>query len=188
MLIYSHHVKEDDTMNYRVEQKAAFTVRGYTKEIAKIENNENFYAISHFWSNLTDEKINQLVSISDGSVQGVLGVSDSNESKKEQFNYTIGTSVNHEESAKNELNDRPFPASSWAIFKCIGAISAGIKAIDENQPFELNNLMQLKQKKYAPWLDESILENTEIPRIEFYPLGDMEAADYLCELWIPIKQ
>lgn len=187
MLIYSHHIKGDDTMNYRVEQKAAFTVRGYTKEMVKIKSNENFYEISHFWSNLTEAKINQLLSVSDGIVQGLLGVSDSNESQQEQFNYTIGTSVNHEGFAKNDLNDRYFPASAWAVFECIGAISAGVKAIAENQPFERNNLMQLKQNMQAPWTDEPVLENTEIPRIEFYPLGDMEAADYQCELWIPIK-
>lgn len=174
-------------MKYRVEQKAAFTVRGYTKEMVKIENDENFYEISRCWSNLTEAKINQLVSVSDGTVQGLLGVSDSNESQQEQFNYTIGTSVNYERSAKNGLNEHQLPASAWAVFECIGAISAGVKAIDENQPFELNNLMQLKQATHAPWSDELVFENTEIPRIEFYRLGNMEAADYQCELWIPIK-
>ena len=133
-------------MNYRAEQKTAFIVRGYTKEMIKVENSENFYGISDLWSNLTEAKINQLVSISEGTIQGLLGVSDSNKRQQKQFNYTIGSSVDHEGLAKNDLNDHKFPASNWAVFECIGAISAGVKAIDEKHPLELNNLMQLKKK------------------------------------------
>lgn len=45
--------------------------------------------------------------------------------------------------------------------------------------------MQLKQSACPPWKDEMIFE---IPRIEFYPFGDMNADDYMCELWIPIRE
>ncbi|ALS02137.1 hypothetical protein ATZ33_12315 [Enterococcus silesiacus] len=173
-------------MNYRTEQKKAFIIAGYRQEMKKIEQDENFYEISNFWSNLTEATINQIMAVTDGTLQGLLGVSDSNKSQ-EQFKYMIGTKKNPDQTTSNDLAETQFPASKWAIIECVGAILAGVKALDENQPFEPNVLMQLKQSTRAPWADEGIHENIEIPRIEFYPFGDMEAEDYKCELWIPIK-
>lgn len=186
MVIYSYHMNGADTMNYRTEQKEAFIVTGYRQEMKKIEQDENFYEISNFWSDLTEEKINQLMAVTDGTLQGLLGVSDSNKSQ-EQFKYMIGTKKNPAQTTSNDLAEVQFPASKWVVIECIGAISAGVKALDESQPFEPNALMKLKQSTRAPWVDGTFHENIEIPRVEFYPFGDMEAEDYKCELWIPIQ-
>lgn len=187
MVIYSHHMNGDDPMNYKVEQKATFIVTGHKQEMTKIEQDENYYEISRFWSSLTEEKINRLMSVTDGTIQGLLGVSDSNNSQR-QFKYMIGTKTNQDKAILNDLAEIHFPASKWAIIECIGAISAGVKALEEHQAFEPNVLMQLKQSALSPWADESMCENIGIPRIELYPLGDMEAANYKCELWIPISE
>ncbi|EOL50519.1 GyrI-like domain-containing protein [Enterococcus caccae] len=175
-------------MNYKIEKKEAFGVIGYTQEITKIEKNENFYEISQFWSNLTEHNMNQLMSVADGTVQGILGVSNSNKNQQDSFNYMIGTNAQPQEINKEPWVHIQFPKSDWAVFECIGAISAGVTAIDETQPFEPNNLMKLKLQKSALWSDDSVAENTELSRVECYPLGDMEAKDYRCELWIPIKK
>ncbi|MGX7245579.1 GyrI-like domain-containing protein [Enterococcus quebecensis] len=174
-------------MDYQITKKAAFTITGYTKKMIKIEKNENFYDISRFWSNLTEEKITKLLSVSDGQIPALLGVSDNNRGEFSQFNYTIGVASNQGKVVKSELIETKFPESDWAIFECIGAISAGVEAIDEGQSFEPNVLMQLKNRTYSPWSDAAINENIAIPRVEFYPLGNMEAVDYRCELWVPIK-
>lgn len=188
MLIYSHHINGDETMNYKIEEKAAFAVGGYLQEMPKIEKNENFYEISQFWSNLTENNINQLLSVADGTVHGILGVSNSNKNQQDSFNYMIGTSAQPQKIDEDSLERIQFPKSDWVVFECIGAISAGVTAIDETQPFEPNNLMKLKLQTSAPWSENAVIENTELSRVECYPLGDMEAEDYRCELWIPIKK
>ena len=188
MLIYSHHINGDETMNYKIEEKAAFAVGGYLKEMPKIEKNENFYEISHFWSNLTENKMNQLMSVTDGTIQGLLGISDSNKVQRESFNYLIGTSVKPRDIKMDSLDRIQFPVSDWAVVECVGAISAGVTALDDKQPFEPNALMKLKMQMSAPWNNNGLVENTELPRVELYPMGNMESEDYRCELWIPIKK
>ncbi len=150
MVIYSYHMNGADTMNYRTEQKEAFIIAGYTQEMKKIEQDENFYEISNVWSNLTEEKINQLMAVTDGTLQGLLGVSDSNKSQR-QYRYMIGMNKKQDQTTLDELAETQFPATKWVIFECIGAISAGVKALDKDQPFEPNVLMRLKQNTHAPW-------------------------------------
>lgn len=187
MVIYSHQVNGDVRMDYRIEAKEAWTVAGYAKEISKVEGKEDFFGISRFWSGLTEEEINQLMSVTDGTIQGLLGVSDSNQEKQERFNYLIATRKSDKRTAASSLELIQIPKSDWAIVECVGAISAGVTALDDKQSVKPNALMQLKVKTSVPWEMGGSIENTQMPRIEFYPLGDMTAEEYKCELWIPIK-
>lgn len=175
-------------MNYKIQKKEAFGIVGYTQEMTKIEKNENFYEISQLWSNLTESKINQLMSVTDGTVLGLLGVSTVNKNQQNVFKYMIGASVQPQNINEESLEYIQFPKSDWAVYECIGAISAGVTAVEKNQLLEPNNLMKLKLQLSVPWSDNSVIENTELPRVEYYPLGNMEAEDYRCELWIPIKK
>ena len=40
---------------------------------------------------------------------------------------------------------------------------------------------------YSEWLPNSGYEHAMLPEIEYYSAGDMMAADYKSEIWIPVK-
>ena len=66
------------------------------------------------------------------------------------------------------------PASTWAIFKCVGQIPDAIHKTWRNMYLE-----GLAGAGYEWILDYDI---------EYFLPGDTTSCDYVCEIWIPVKE
>ncbi|MCA5012009.1 MULTISPECIES: GyrI-like domain-containing protein [unclassified Enterococcus] len=172
-------------MDYHIQQKPKFNLVGYQKTLGMIDHFEDYQGISAFWADLTEAKINQLLSETKEKTGGFYGVSDSNRQVAETFDYMISVSAQGEKEIAEELTSIQVVETSWAVFTCQGAIANAVSTFDANKP---NHLMQLKNQLTAPWIAESLEENQQLPRIEYYPIGDMMSDEYRCELWIPLKK
>ncbi|OJG97903.1 hypothetical protein RV18_GL003917 [Enterococcus termitis] len=175
----------DGTMDFRIEKKENIALIGYQKTINRIDYKENYQEISACWVALTEEKVEQLLTVAAEKTAGFYGVSDSNQPQLSVFNYMIGVKRHEAKDALKILTSIHLPESSWAVYTCEGAIAQAVSTSDTDQ---LNNLMKRKNQLKAPWQFEAMQENRALPRIEYYPLGDMMSNAYVCELWIPIKE
>lgn len=153
--------------NYRIEKKDTFTVAGMQQLFATNDGGEDFDSIANMWAQLTSEQLQQLFSVSNGAVTGTMGVSS--ERGQAAFTYMIGTTT-HQQTG--DFHFLEFPALSWVIFDCKGALP--------------HAMWNLKKTVLDEWLLESGFQQASSPRIEVYPQGDMASADYHCELWIPL--
>lgn len=171
MIVHTIHIKEKAAilMNQHLQKKSAFKVLGFKKQFSVIDNKENFEEIASMWAALTPEKMSQLLSVSDGEVNGFLGISDEN--GQEKFNYVIGTTSQADEQA--EMESITFPEAEWLKFECIGPIP--------------NAMMDLKKEMIYNWLPNSEFQQLSLPRFEIYFQGDMTSDSYQSELWVPVK-
>jgi AraC family transcriptional regulator len=64
------------------------------------------------------------------------------------------------------------PATTYAVFECVGAMPAAIQ--------------KLQQRIVAEWLPTSGYEYAPAPDIEVYPEGDQQSDTYYSEAWLPI--
>lgn len=76
-----------------------------------------------------------------------------------------------------ELTRFEVPAATWAIFTAKGTLD------QEEHPID-----QLLTKIYADWFPSSGYERAMDYTLEVYGPGNTADDDYLCEIWIPIKQ
>ncbi|MGM0110079.1 GyrI-like domain-containing protein [Enterococcus sp. DIV0187] len=157
-------------MNRHLQKRSAFKVLGFKNQFSVIDNKENFEEIASMWAALTPEKMSQLLSVSDGEVNGFLGVSD--ECGEGNFNYVIGTTSKVD--AQEGLDHIDFPEAEWLKFECTGPIP--------------NAMMDLKKEIIYNWLPNSEFQQLPLPRFEIYFQGDMTADSYRSELWIPVKR
>lgn len=75
------------------------------------------------------------------------------------------------------LDSFTVPAATWAVFTCRGALS------EPEHPVERALTQVLSQ-----WLPESGCELASDLQMEVYGPGDTGAADYVCELWLPVRR
>jgi len=155
---------EDDEVDYRIVEKEAFPVVGKSAEITCGDEGRTR---GWFWGEcMTDRTLAKLSSV--GTDSPYLGITMNFD---EEFTYMIA-----KESDAGSLTDglalRTIPASTWAVFPCVGpspqAIQNGFRKI------------------YQVWFPATEYEHAGLPEIEVYPAGDTKAEDYRCEAWIPI--
>jgi len=155
-------------MNYRIEKRDSFKIVG-AKEHFTGGIDESFAKVPEFWfktnqSGLT-EKICPLMNT---DIKGIMGVSTC--SSAQDFDYYIAVATNAATPAG--MSEFTVPASTWAIFECVGAMPAAIQ--------------NLQKRIVSEWLPSSGYEYANAPDIELYFEGDTRAEDYKCEVWVPV--
>lgn len=163
-------IKGETEMNYRIEQKAAFRIVG-VKEHYQMSIEENFAQIPMFWQKTGQTgAIGQVCSLMNQEPFGVMGVSTCMNGK--DFDYYIAVASNCE--VPEGMVEYTVPASTWAIFTCIGPMPTAIQA--------------LQSRIVSEWLPSSGYEYANAPDIELYFEGDQQAEDYRCEVWLPVEK
>ncbi|MFA0814464.1 MAG: effector binding domain-containing protein [Anaerofustis sp.] len=163
-------VKGEAEMNYRIQQKDAFQIIG-VKERYPINSEQNFAEIPTFWQKTTQSGIiPQLCGLLNREPYGVLGVCANMDDK--EFDYYIAVASNS--PTPQGLSECTIPASTWAIFECVGAMPTAIQ--------------ELQKRIVSEWLPNSDYEYANAPDIEVYFEGDQFAEDYRCEVWLPVIQ
>lgn len=157
-------------MNVHLKKIPAFKVLGLKKQFQVVDGREIFQEIASMWDSLSPEIMTQIMDLSDGQVNGFIGISD--ERGQKYFNYVIGT-TSHEE-VQSGMVRIDFPEAEWLKFECTGFIP--------------NAMMTLKKEIIYNWLPNSDYEQSALPRFEVYFQGDMTSDSYQSELWIPVKR
>src|SRR5690606_27605867 len=92
-------------------------------------------------------------------------------SGSDKLSYMIGVEAGPEATG-GDLTGYEVPAASWAVFTSVGPMPHAIQAV-------FNRIFQ-------EWFPATGYEHAGGPELEVYLDGDTTAADYRCEVWIPV--
>lgn len=158
-------------MKYRIESKDTFRLAGI-RTTTTLENGQAFKDIPAFWDHTSKSgKLNQMVSMMDTEIPGVFGVNGSDHPDANSYDYYIAIATGT--PLPDGMYECLVPAGTWAVFDSIGPL-----------PEAMQNL---QKQIYTEWLPSSGYEyNPEAPDIEVYSEGNQQAADYPCQVWLPL--
>ncbi len=66
------------------------------------------------------------------------------------------------------------PAATWAVFESVGPLPGALQYVT--------------RRVFAEWFPSTGWQHDCAPELEVYSDGDLNAPDYRCELWIPVKK
>jgi AraC family transcriptional regulator len=172
-------IKGDVEMNYRIEQKEAFTVFG-VEGIFSTENGENLKAIPKFWYNAFEDgtlkKIEEATGEDWSNRVGlccVNSVCDYRETNDSNFPYMLcAFKTSNSNTEGFTLVD--VPASTWAIFT----------TEEHTQEDTSNAIQKLTKRVYTEWLPTAGYE--KIDGYEFEMYYNKENGKCYCETWIRV--
>jgi AraC family transcriptional regulator len=165
------------TMKFRIEPKPAFTVTGWTLRTA-CRGGQNFREIPQFWNDChASGRIASLVPHS--PPLGLIGLCAEWGEDREEFTYLIGVDAPHLPLPGTQ--SLRLPESTYAVFESIGPMPHAIQAV--------------WQRAFSEWFPSSGYEHAGTPDFEVYsvfppedPRGDPSSAEYLSEIWIPLRK
>lgn len=154
-------------MNYRIEQKDSLTIVGVKERFSRNESlGEN---IGRMWSETSAETIEQILGLGDTEPYGLLGVY-SGMYDDNTTDFYIATTT--KKSCPENLCKLEIPSLTWAIFEITGPMPTA--------------MVEIWGRIFSEWFPASGYEHAEAPEVEWYSRGDMSAADYKSEIWIPV--
>ncbi len=175
-------IKGGNFMDYVVEKIPSFKVIGFSK-VFSFET--SYVDIPTFWDEVAQKYLKKLYSgkapeteIEEAILENQIGeygvcISQTNEEGK--FKYWIAGAFRGKKIPKG-LEVFEFPEALWAKFRCVGPMPMA--------------LQEVNTRIYKEWLPGN--KEFEIDGrfdIEWYSNDkDMEAEDYLSEIWIPVKR
>lgn len=151
-------------MDYRIEKKHAFKLLVHAGTFTEESSRQGIPA---FWDEYYKEGL-------DRKVPGCLGVCAQQEEGKEEFLYGIGCDADRVSEIPQEFFVLDIPSYTWAVFKCVGAVPDAIR--------------KMWDCIYREWLPGADYEPVWDYDIENYLPGDNTAADYVSEIWIPVRE
>lgn len=162
-------LKGDQDMDYKIVEKPAFTIIGKSMEVTT-RDGENFRRIPQFWTECnTDGTSDQLIQLA--ADNNWLGICMSMDMEKELLSYWIGVEADPAADPQG-YETAVIPAASWAVFTSVGPM-----------PHAIQNVWE---RIFQEWFPGTGYEHTGGPEFELYPPGDTAAADYVCEVWVPV--
>ncbi|MFK7692712.1 helix-turn-helix domain-containing protein [Paenibacillus sp. HJGM_3] len=165
-LSFHFWVEGDKEVDYHIEEKEAFTVVGKS---AVITCGNEGRSRSWFWGECQRDGTLDMITCLDTDTPW-LGITMDFD---EPFPYMIAKEA-HDDSVADGLARQTIPASTWAIFPCVGSLPSSMQ----------NGFRQI----YHQWFPATGYEHAGLPEIEVYPPGNATAEDYRCEAWIPIMK
>ncbi|HYG57292.1 MAG TPA: AraC family transcriptional regulator [Symbiobacteriaceae bacterium] len=164
-------LRGDKDMDYRMIEKDAFTVVGTTRQVSCCDGAQSSH-IGQFWGQChADGTVTRLGAI--GPDGNLLGIILDMQPDQEAFTYMIASVGSLPPDAEG-LTQRTIPAATWAIFTAVGPVPQAITSVFG--------------RIFQEWLPATGYEVAEGPEMEVYLPGDVNAADYRSEVWIPIAR
>jgi len=161
-------LKGDVPMDYKMEKKAGFGFYGMTRTFTTVDG-ANFREIPKWWGDsMADGSFNKLMATS--GKDSCLGVCMPMDPKMDtDFDYMIGS---FGDSAVEGYDWHEVPEAEWAVFTVEGPINP--------------NLQECWKRIYSEWFPQTGFKHADLPEFEVYLGGDVNAEDYLMEIWIPV--
>lgn len=166
-------IKGGDRLDVRIEKMSSFKVMGFTRVY---HYDTAFDEIPRFWK-LYVEKPSSLQLIQKYCIGNYgICVDMDTDMEKGTFRYMIaGSYLGEEQDMPKGVSIEEIPAFTWAKFRGIGPM-----------PHAIQNLNTRIYKEWLPNHPE--YEIVAGYNIEVYSSGNQYVADYLSEVWIPIRQ
>ncbi len=170
-------LKGGNDMDYKIVEKAAFDVIGMARRFTT-ENGENIVKIPEFWDEFNKtQDFAALLKLNNGKLGPVTGGETLGvclpEDKNKEFSYAIGVEK-PARAVKSGFEIIHIPASTWAVFDGVGAISRAMNDI-------YKRILQ-------EWFPSTGYEHANTPELEVYFPGDVDSSDYRFQVWIPITK
>ncbi len=163
-------LKGDVAMNYKIEKKPSFDFYGITRRFTTV-NGENFKKIPLFWQeSMQDGSYDKM--IDKCSEESCLGVCmPMNPDEDVEFDYLIGA---FGKPGDERFDEHTVPEAEWAVFLLEGP---------------MHSVLQDTWKRiFSEWFPTTGFRHANLPEFEVYLGGDVNAADYKMEIWIPIER
>jgi AraC family transcriptional regulator len=157
-------------MDYKIAEKPSFSIVGKSLETT-CKDNENSRAIPAFWHACNqDGTADRLSELSPG--KPLLGVCYQYTHENDTLKYWVAVEAGPSQAAGFEATI--VPAATWAIFTSTGAMPSAIQ--------------ETWGRIFQEWFPSTDYQHSGGPELEVYLDGDVDAADYQCEIWIPVKK
>lgn len=152
------------SMEYRIENKAAFEVVVKLRAFEEATSQEGIPAFwDEYWKMGLGEK-----------VCGMFGICMQAKAGEKTWNYGIGAYKDCVKEIPEGFEVVEMPAYTWAIFTCRGAM-----------PDAMQTLWTRIYNEWLPTADYELIPDTDI---EYYTEGDTQSADYISEIWLPVRR
>ena len=152
-------------MDYRIEKREAFGVVVMAKDFNT--DNDTKAEIPAFWDEYFSRGFEK-------KIPPVLGVCAPHEQGGKFFRYGIGCFEENAGGVPEGFERWEIPASSWAVFKCVGAMPGAIQ--------------EMWGRIYGEWLPQANYELHESYDFEYYTEGDVNSPDYVSEIWASVRE
>jgi AraC family transcriptional regulator len=172
----SFHIelKGENDMDYQILEKTSFDIIGKGREFSS-EQGKSFIELPQFWTEFRKDKSwDTLMKFTEGKPGAVTGASSlgiCSMEKDMKFFYAIGAEKGSKAAPKG-FEIMHIPAATWAVFDSYGPVTPSIQAVIK--------------KVFSEWFPSTGYEHDEISELQVYLLGDMQAPDYHCQVWVPI--
>ncbi len=168
-------IKGGNEMNYRIEEKEAFSIIGIKKRVPIIFNGVN-PEIAAMWQSLNIEMITKLKELSNveplGIISASVNFSEGRMEEKGELDHYIGVATTKE--CPDNLVQLEVPVSTWAVFESVG-------------PFP-ETLQNIWGRIYSEWFPSSNYEQAKGPEILWNENKDVTSPTFKSEIWIPVTK
>lgn len=166
-LVIKLTVEGGSMMDVRFEAMDAFKIVGKSRQF----NTDNAYEeIPKFWTEYCNNQEKECVA-SGSTNYGVYGISMELNNHKDFTYFIAGDYVDTPTGEGFEVYE--IPAYTWAKFRCVGPLPGALQSVNT--------------RIYQEWLPGN--DKYQIAAgisVEMYTEGNMQAADYISEVWIPV--
>lgn len=163
-LIIKIKLEGGTVMDYRIITKSSFQVLAMTRTF-KAES--SFRDLPEFWTEYFSKGYGKIV-------EGTFGVCQQESPDSEYFQYSIGCECSQGHYIPDGFGIITIPASRWAVFKCVGPMP--------------NAIQDVWKRIYSEWLPQAEYDRIQEYDFEKYTNGNNQSADYISEIWIPVKK
>lgn len=168
-------IKGGKEMNYRIEEKQAFSIVGIKKRVPLIFEDVN-PEIASMREKLDTETISQLKNISNVEPLGLIDVStnfsEERMEEKGELDHYIGVATTNQCPAN--LAQLEVSAQTWAVFEAVGSFP--------------ETLQDIWGRIYSEWFPTSNYEQVEGPEILWNENEETSSPNFKSEIWIPVKK
>lgn len=173
-------IKGGYTMDYTVEKMDAMKLIGFEKAVT---DEDSFRKVPEIWNEVRSlvygnggqgERQTQLQQVFESCMVGEFAICIEGAKGSKEFSYLIAGRYDGCDVPEG-MTVFEMPAAEWARFRCVGPLPGALQTINT--------------KIFREWLPGN--PDYEIAmgcNIEWYSQGDMDSADYLSEIWIPVKR
>ncbi|MEJ8548391.1 AraC family transcriptional regulator [Brevibacillus borstelensis] len=165
-------IKGGSSMNYRIVEKEAFRIVGFTKRVPLIYEGVN-PEIASMWEALDESTIHLLKQLSNVEPKGLISASTNfSEGRQEygELDHYIGAATTMD--CPDHLARLEVPASTWAVFESVG-------------PFP-GTLQNIWGRIYTEWFPSASYELAEGPEMLWNEHKDVSSPTFKSEIWIPV--
>lgn len=176
----SVEIKGGHDMDYTIVEMDAVQMIGFEQII---DYDTAYQKIPVFWDNFSKKACHDrsdsqydeaVISIAKACKIGEYGICIDDIPEKNQFRYMIA-GMYKGGTVPAGMKIYEIPEMTWAKFKCAGPLPGALQSMNT--------------RIYKEWLPENAeYEIAAGINIEWYSMGDMDAALYESEIWIPVKR